>query len=139
MRPERIGSYSIDTTLPGITSLSRLKSITLRRFFAPPPRWRTVILPPLLPAFCFQGRRMYPSRRVTTAFFHEGVANCRGPILFVLPLTHRMLTEATLTLKAFSTAPLTSRRLAWGSTSKAYLLLSPRRVIFSVIRGRRRT
>src|SRR3989304_433268 len=57
MRAERFGSYSIDDTLPGTPTLSRLKS-SMRSFrFAPPPRCRTVILPWLLrPALLLRGK-----------------------------------------------------------------------------------
>src|SRR3989337_968083 len=61
MRPRRavrFGSYSIAATLPGMPSLSRLKSIIRRFWREPPPRWRVVMTPRLLrPAcFCFGAR-----------------------------------------------------------------------------------
>src|SRR5687768_17284571 len=48
MRAVRPGSYSIAATLPGTPVLSRLKSMMRILRLAPPPRWRTVILPWLL-------------------------------------------------------------------------------------------
>src|SRR5687768_18535764 len=45
MRAERLGSYSIAVTLPGTSSLFRLKSISRYSRLLPPPRWRDVMRP----------------------------------------------------------------------------------------------
>src|SRR5215472_16360614 len=47
MRDERLGSYSIETTVPGTAALSRLKSITRSLRLCPPPRCQMVISPAL--------------------------------------------------------------------------------------------
>src|SRR5690606_13625995 len=80
IRAERLGSYSIVATLPGMPSLSRLKSM-LRYFRLCPPPWcRTVIFPWLFrPAFRisgtvrdFSGLSVVISSKVETVF-------CRTP------------------------------------------------------------
>src|SRR4030042_3472148 len=53
MRAERLGSYSMDATLPGTPKLFRLKSIIRSCRVAPPPRWRTVTRPWALRPACF--------------------------------------------------------------------------------------
>src|SRR5689334_25414437 len=53
MRAERFGSYSIDATLAGTSSLFRLKSILRYMILWPPPRWRTVMWPLKLRPACF--------------------------------------------------------------------------------------
>src|SRR5690554_4280166 len=45
MYADRLGSYSIDFTVAGILSLSRLKSMIRYFFLWPPPRLRIVIFP----------------------------------------------------------------------------------------------
>src|SRR5580692_10278555 len=55
MREERLGSYSIEATLPGTPNLSRLKSIKRSFCLWPPPWWRIVRSPELRrpPVRCF--------------------------------------------------------------------------------------
>ena len=48
MRAERFGSYSIVATLPGMSCLSRLKSMTRYSRLCPPPRHHDVSSPVLL-------------------------------------------------------------------------------------------
>src|SRR5437868_3403947 len=45
MREDRFGSYSIETTVPGMPALSRLKSIRRSLRLCPPPTWRMVMSP----------------------------------------------------------------------------------------------
>src|SRR4051794_33456798 len=47
MRAERLGSYSIETTVAGMPYLSRLKSMERNLRLCPPPWWRTVMSPAL--------------------------------------------------------------------------------------------
>jgi len=47
MRAERFGSYSTVRTLPGMSRLSRLKSITRYTRLWPPPRHQDVSVPRL--------------------------------------------------------------------------------------------
>src|SRR5258708_2834603 len=47
MRDERLGSYSIETTVPGTPVLSRLKSMARSLRLCPPPRCQTVMSPEL--------------------------------------------------------------------------------------------
>ena len=55
---------------------------------------------------------------------------------FTLPLTFKVVTFSTVTLKSFSTASLISRLVASLATLKAYwLLASPKLVAFSVMCG----
>src|SRR5258708_18160940 len=53
MRALRLGSYSMAATLPGTSSLLRLKSMIRYSFLWPPPRWRTVTRPLTLRPLCF--------------------------------------------------------------------------------------
>ncbi len=48
MRDDRFGSYSTVTTFPGMSRLSRLKSMTRYIRLWPPPRHQTVSSPRLL-------------------------------------------------------------------------------------------
>src|SRR5438093_6127591 len=81
-----------------------------------------------------------PGWSVTTAFFQLGRRPSNRPMRFHLPPRDCVLTEATFTLKTFSTAWRISTLLASRATSKVTVFSSSlRRMLFSVISGRTST
>src|SRR5271168_341938 len=71
MREERLGSYSIEATLPGTPNLSRLKSIR-RSFCLWPPPWCLMVKSPELrrpPVRCFTASSGLCGRLVVISSF----------------------------------------------------------------------
>jgi hypothetical protein len=75
----RFGSYSTAATRAGTPSLRRLKSIRRYLRFAPPPRWRAVILPLVLrpPVFEMPSVSDFSGSALVTAAWSDQVANRR--------------------------------------------------------------
>ena len=91
MRAERLGSYSMEATLPGTPTLSRLKSTMRYIRLLPPPLCLVVILPLLfLPALPFRGRSRDFSGFFLVISSKEGRAASLVPGVFGLGILRGM-------------------------------------------------